>query len=114
MGRFQQYRCPYFQKKSQLLLLRSTFLHSETQQRTCPELHVALHHAVGQEKDQATLPFCRQTGFTHVNSMNSVHAMEIQMAPQLVVFLFLGLLLLSLPGIHTYMNTDIPVDVGQS
>lgn len=54
------------------------FLHFETQQRTCPELHVALHHAAGQEwqreRDQATLPFCMQTEFTHVNSMNPLHA----------------------------------------
>lgn len=37
------------------------------------------------------------------------HSMENQMAPQLIVFLLLGLPLLSLSGIHTYMNTDLPV-----
>lgn len=73
-----------------------------------------LHHAAGQERSGHLASQANWFHTCELGELTAWHAIEIQMAPQLAVFLFPGLPLLSLSGIHTYMNTDIPVDVGQS
>lgn len=115
LGRSQPLRYQYF---VETLLNSSPFnFHTEKQQRTCPELRGLLHHSIGQEGDQATLLFQRHTGFTHVNSMNSRHGIlwKSKWPPHwLPFFSLLPCFLFAHSSIYTYMNTDTPVEVGQS
>ena len=72
----------------------------------CPD--VGLHHAAGQEGNQANLPFCRQTKFTHVNSMNSLPGMlwKSKWPPNWLSFSFVvSRFSPSLVFIHTWIQT---------